>query len=261
MQTIPGLNPDILKQFAPRPGRRPLLPELSPEAQVALMCRMLLREGWDDHIAGHITWRLDNDRVLTNPWELAWDEITAGDIVTLDQNGQIIDGDWNVSPAIGLHMQLHQARPDVHVVIHNHPGYSGLWASMRRVPPVYDQTGAYVDGPLPLYDEYQGTFEDEDHTQAAVRALGQAKWALLGNHGALVVGRDLRQAHLRAVTLEWRARRAWEVELAGGGTPLTEAQVAAIALPDANGFPFLWEAMARRELRRDPGVLDQEPAP
>ena len=36
--------------------------------------------------------------------------------------------------------------------------------------------------------------------------------------------------------------RAYQVELAGGGVPLSEEQVAAIALPDANGFPFLWEA-------------------
>jgi L-fuculose-phosphate aldolase len=27
-------------------------------------------------------------------------------------------------------------------------------------------------------------------------------------------------------------------------------------LPDAHGFPFLWEAMARRELREDPGIID-----
>ncbi len=71
-----------------------------------------------------------------------------------------------------------------------------------------------------------------------------------------MVGENLRQAHLRAITLEWRSRRAYEVELAGGGVPLSEAQVAAIALPDRNGFPFLWEAMARRELRESPDVLD-----
>ena len=71
-----------------------------------------------------------------------------------------------------------------------------------------------------------------------------------------VVGRDLRQAHLRAITLEWRCKRAYEVELAGGGVPLTEAQVAEIALPDKHGFPFLWEAMARREIREDASVLE-----
>jgi L-fuculose-phosphate aldolase len=256
MQTIPGINPAILKQFAPRPGRRPLLPELSEQAQVALMCRMLFQEGWNDHIAGHITYRLEDGSILTNPWELAWDEITASDVLTLNEAGEVTAGDWNVTPAIGLHIQLHHLRPDVNVVIHNHAHYSGIWANMHRVPAVYDQTSAYVDGPLPLYNEYEGTFEDGDKTMAAANALGDAKWALLANHGALVVGADLRQAHLRAITLEWRARRAYEVELAGGGVPLNDEQIEAAALPDANGFPFLWEAMARRELQRDISVLD-----
>lgn len=256
MTGIPGVNYDVIKTFAPNPGRRPLLPELSEPAQVALMCRMLFKEGWNEHIAGHITFRLENGNVLVNPWELAWDEVCASDIVTIDEEGGIVDGQWNVTPALGLHLQLHKLRPDVNVIIHNHCQWSGVWANLHRVPPVYDQAGAYVDGPLPLFNEYDGTFEDADATLAAAKALGDAKWALLANHGSLVVGKDLRQAHLRAITLEWRARRAIEVEQMGGGVPLTEEQVAEVALPDANGFPFLWEAMARRELREDPSVLD-----
>ncbi|MEZ5567636.1 MAG: class II aldolase/adducin family protein [Halioglobus sp.] len=256
MQQIAGINADVIKMFAPNPGRTPLLPDLSPQAQVALMCRMLFREGWNEHIAGHITYRLEDGRVLANPWELAWDEVCASDIVTLDENGKVLEGEWNITPAVGLHLQLHKLRPDVNVVIHNHAQWSGIWANMHRVPPVYDQAGAYVDGPLPLYNEYAGTFEDKDKTLAAVQALGDAKWALLANHGSLVVGKDLRQAHLRVATLEWRSKRAYELEMVGGGVPLTQAQIAEIALPDANGFPFLWEAMARRELRADPSVLD-----
>ena len=256
MQVIPGIDAQVMKQFAPNPGRKPLLPELSEQAQVALMCRMLFREGWNEHIAGHITYRLDNGTMLTNPWELAWDEVTASDILTLDESGTIIEGEWNVTPALGLHVQLHKLRPDVNVIIHNHARWSGLWANMHRVPPVYDQAGAYVDGLLPLYNEYDGTFEDEDKSLAAAKALGSAKWALLANHGSLVVGKDLRQAHLRVATLEWRSQRAYELELVGGGVPLTDEQVAEIALPDAHGFPFLWEAMARRELREDSGIVD-----
>jgi ribulose-5-phosphate 4-epimerase/fuculose-1-phosphate aldolase len=256
MQVIPGIDAEVVKRFAPNPGRKPLLPALSEQAQVALMCRMLFREGWNEHIAGHITYRLDNGAMLTNPWELAWDEVTASDILTLDESGRIIEGEWNVTPAVGLHVQLHQLRPDVKVIIHNHARWSGLWANMHRVPPVYDQAGAYVDGPLPVFDEYGGTFEDEDKSLAAAKALGDAKWALLANHGSLVVGKDLRQAHLRVVTLEWRSQRAYELEQVGGGVPMTDEQIAEIALPDAHGFPFLWEAMARRELREDPGIID-----
>jgi hypothetical protein len=29
-----------------------------------------------------------------------------------------------------------------------------------------------------------------------------------------------------------------------------------VSITDTNGFPFLWEAMARREIKADPSVLD-----
>ncbi len=257
MKRYEGLNREMVDRVAPRPGRRELLPALSNRAQLALSCRMLFREGWNDHIAGHITWRQDDGSILSNPWELAWDEMTASEVIRLDPDGQVIEGEWNITPAIGLHIQLHALRPDVHVVAHNHGRWSGIWANMHRVPPVYDQTGAMVSGDLPLYNEYEGTFDHTDAAGAAVQALGDAKWALLANHGALVVGKDLRQAHLRVLTLEWRARRAWEVEVAGGGAPMPEAEAARLGLPDDNGFPFLWEAMARRELREHPEILDE----
>jgi ribulose-5-phosphate 4-epimerase/fuculose-1-phosphate aldolase len=256
MNKYEGLDPTMVARFAPQPGRRPLLPMLSEKAKVALMCRVLFREGWNEHIAGHITYRLPNGNILTNPWELAWDELTAGDIMTLDQQGTIIEGEWNITPAIGLHIQLHALRPDINVVIHNHAHWSGIWANMHRVPPVYDQTGAHCGVELPLYNEYQGTFENESTSLSAAQALGDAKWALLANHGALVVGKDLRQAHLRVITLEWRSKRAYEVELAGGGVPLHDEEVEKVSITDDNGFPFCWEAMARRELRADPSILD-----
>ena len=251
-----GLNQSMLDQYAPRPGERELIPNLSDKAKVALMCRMLFKEGWNEHIAGHITYRLANGNILTNPWELAWDELRASDIVTLDHDGNILDSQWNTTPALGLHLQLHNARPDVNVVIHNHAHWSGIWANLHEIPPVYDQAGAYCGNELPLYNEYQGTFEDSGKTQSAVEALGDAKWALLANHGSLVVGRDLRQAHLRAITLEWRSKRAYEVRLAGGGQPMPESVIEALTVSDINGFPFCWEAMARRELRLDPSILD-----
>ncbi len=256
MDKYEGLNREMVDHFAPRPGRRPLLPELSPKAQVALMCRIAFREGWDEHLAGHITWRQPDGNLLTNPWELTWDEITASDVVTVDPEGNILDSDWNITPAIGLHLQLHKARHEVGVVMHNHPHWSGIWASAGKVPPVYDQAGAYVPGELPLFNEYDGTFEDRDLTAGVVEALGDASWALLAHHGALVLGKDLRQAHLRMATLEWRSKRAWEIAQLGSAAPLPQAIIEQVGLPDINGFPFLFEAMARRELRTDPGVLD-----
>lgn len=256
MRKYDGLNQQMVERYAPQPGRKELLPVLTEKAQVALMCRMLFREGWNEHIAGHITYKLDNGHILSNPWELAWDEITASDVLTLDEQGKIVDGQWNITPAIGLHIQLHELRPECKVVIHNHAHWSGIWANMHRIPPIYDQTGAHCGSALPLYNEYAGTFENEATSASAAEALGDSKWALLANHGSLVVGENLRQAHLRAITLEWRSKRAYEVELAGGGVPLSEEEIEKVSITDGAGFPFCWEAMARRELRLDPSIVD-----
>lgn len=251
------INAELLKQYAPMPGRRPLLPSLTPQQQLALLCRVLSREGYNDHIAGHITLRQADGSYLANPWELTWSELTASDILRLDAKGKVIEGLWNITPAINLHMDIHDTRHDVDVVIHNHPEWGSVWSAAGRIPPAYDQTSALVDTDPVLYDEYRGTVEEGAAGRAAASALGPHKWALLANHGVLVVANGVRQAHLRAITLEWRARLAWRVEALGGGKPLPASVMSAIGgRTDTHGFPFLWEAMAREEIRRDPSVLE-----
>lgn len=248
---------ELLKQLAPIPHKRPLLPELSPEAELALLCRVLYGEGYNDHIAGHISYLQDDGTFLVNPWELAWDELTAGDILRLDKKGRVIDGGWNVTPAINLHTEIHARRSDVKVIIHNHSRYGTVWANAGQVPPVYDQTSAQVSGELKLMDEYNATVNEASEGARCAELFGDAKWALLANHGVLVVANSIAQAHLRAVTLEWRARTAWEVEALGGGKPMPADVAQGLGdMIDGNGFPFLWEAMARREIRRDATVLD-----
>ena len=147
-------------------------------------------------------------------------------------------------------------QPDVKVVIHYHSRFGTVWANAQRIPPIYDQTSAQVDGELVLVDEYNAEVSDASEGARCAEALGDAKWALLANHGVLLVARDVRQAHLRALTLEWRCRQAWRVEALGGGRPVAKDVADRMGnMIDTNGFPFLWEAMARRELRADPAVL------
>ena len=255
------MNDELLKQLAPVPRRQALLPPLKPEAELAMLCRLLFAEGYDDHIAGHISYRQADGTLLINPWELAWDEVRAGDVIRLDASGKVIEGDWNVTPAINLHVELYARRADVNLVVHNHSRYGTLWAGAHRVPPIYDQTAAQVDGELVLIDEYQGAVSGASEGARCAEGLGQAKWALLANHGVLVVASDIRQAHLRALTLEWRCRQAYLIEALGQGSAMDEGIANQMgSLVDGNGFPFLWEAMARRELRRDASVLDESQA-
>jgi ribulose-5-phosphate 4-epimerase/fuculose-1-phosphate aldolase len=235
----------------------PPLPPLTPHAEVALLARMLFREGYDDHLSGHITYRQPDGTLLVNPWGLTWDEVRASDIMRIDLDGNVLDGPWTVTPAIPLHLELHRARHDVGVVVHNHPRWGTIWADLHRVPPVYDQTSAMVPGDPELYDDFNGSVDGVDNARACVDALGDGRMALLANHGVLVVGTDIAQAHHRSVYLEWRCRQAWHVEAVGNGVPVKDEVFTRFSAPfDIVSFPGLFEAMARRELRADPTILD-----
>jgi hypothetical protein len=51
-------------------------------------------------------------------------------------------------------------------------------------------------------------------------AIGDSNVGLLANHCVVVLGRDIEQAYLRAMSFEWRCRQPWHIAAAGGGVPM-----------------------------------------
>ncbi len=238
-----------------QPTRENLLPELSPREEVVLLARTLFREGYDDHLAGHITYRQGDGTLLCNPWYLTWDEFRPEDVIRIDLDGNVLEGDWPAPLGIPLHLELHKHRDDVIVAVHNHPRWGVVWADMQRIPPCYDQSSALGGGTVTVVDEYDGPVIDPAAAERAVKAMGGADMALLANHGVFVLAGSIRAAHQRSVALEQRCRNAWLAETGGGGRPLPESARAYLGAGNGEGFIGFWEAMARSELRRDPTLL------
>lgn len=238
----------------PRPGG--LLPDLTPRQELALLARTLWREGYDDHLAGHVSYRQPDGTLLCNPWLVTWEELRPEQVLRIDLDGTVLEGDWPVPLGIPLHLALHRARSDVTVAVHHHPRFGTIWADAERVPDCHDQSSALGGGTLVLVDEYDGPVHDPGAAARAVAAMGGADLALLANHGVVVLAGSVRAAHQRAVALEQRCRHAWHVEALGGGRPLPEPARSFFEQSDGEGFAGFWEAMARRELRLDPTLLD-----
>lgn len=238
-----------------RPTTARLIPDLTPAAELAVLARTLWREGYDDHLAGHITIDAGDGTLWCNPWLLTWEELLPEHVIRIDREGGVVEGDWPAPLGIPLHLALHRARPDVEVAVHSHPRFGTVWADAGEVPPVLDQSSALGGGALVLVDEYGGTVDDRDAADEAVAAMGDADLALLAGHGVFVVAGSVRAAHQRAVALEQRCERAWRVGALAGGTvtsPLPEAFRATMERSDGSRFIGFWEASVRSELRADP---------
>jgi hypothetical protein len=123
-----------------RPGYDPPpLPPISAHAELALLLRVLASYGYDDLRAGHVTVGQPDGTILINPRELCWPEVTAADIVTIDSDGVKRDGRFNPTIAYDIHLEVRRLRPDVGVIIHNHPRWSVVWGDCLRIPPIFDQ--------------------------------------------------------------------------------------------------------------------------
>ncbi len=240
------------------PTAEKLLPDLTPREELVLLARTLWREGYNDHLAGHITINVGDGTLLCNPWLLTWDEIRPRDVIRIDLDGRVVEGDWPAPLGIPLHLELHKARPGVQVAMHSHPLYGTVWSDMREVPPAYDQSSSLGGGELVLVDEYGGGVSDANAAHDAVAGLGDAELALLAGHGVFVLGGTVRAVHQRAVALEQRCKHAWHVRAAGGSkeSPLPDWYVERSRLSDGNRFLGFWEAMVRAELRADPTLLE-----
>ena len=234
-----------------------LMPELTPQAEVAVLARALCREGYDDHIAGHIAYLQPDGTFLANPFELAWDEVRASDIMRIDSDGNVLSGKWSASRALRMHLALHRRRHDILVSVHNHPRYATIWANHKRVPPIYDQTSSLIEHDIAIYDEWGGLVGEWDAAEKVAAAVGDGQAALLAHHGVFVAARTINEAYIRCMVLEWRCKQAWMTEALGPCEPMPRENSDVMSdRINRVGYRALWEAMVRREIRLDPFVLE-----
>jgi ribulose-5-phosphate 4-epimerase/fuculose-1-phosphate aldolase len=77
-----------------RPTPEKLIPDLTPQEELVFLARSLWREGYNDHLAGHITINRGDGTLWCNPWLLTRDELHPRDVIAIDLEGNVVEGDW-----------------------------------------------------------------------------------------------------------------------------------------------------------------------
>jgi ribulose-5-phosphate 4-epimerase/fuculose-1-phosphate aldolase len=241
----------------------PLGYDLTERQKLACLHRVLAGIGFNENMAGHVTVAADPDgdddgKLWASPWGLWWDEVRASDLVLVSPAGEVLDGKWDVSPAVFLHTGIHRARPDARVVVHNHPYHATLLATMGRLPEITHQVACMFDGALRLVDEYEGQILDDEAGDRLATQVGDADGVILVSHGALVVGASVEEATYRAYTFDRMCRLTADALVSGQATREIAPELRA-SLRDAfrtHALDAFWNGAVRRLLRDHPDVLD-----
>jgi ribulose-5-phosphate 4-epimerase/fuculose-1-phosphate aldolase len=189
--------------------------------RLAAAFRVFGRLGYDEGVAGHITARDPGltDHFWVNPLGMSFRQIRVRDLLLVDHNGVVVEGDWPLNgAAFAIHSRIHAARPDVVAAAHAHSMAGKTWSTFRRpLDPLTQDACAFYDDHA-VFDDFSGVVYDLDEGERIAAALGDRKAAILANHGLLTVGRSVDEAAWWFVAMD----RACEVQLRAEqtGTPV-----------------------------------------
>ncbi|WP_051378686.1 class II aldolase/adducin family protein [Derxia gummosa] len=197
--------------------------EWALRVQLADCYHLVAHFGWTETIFNHISARLPGTgHYLVNPFGLNYEEITPANLLKVDTRGHKVEpSPHDANPAgFALHGCIHEARDDIHCVIHTHTTEVSAIALKEEGFHHDDFYGAQLYGRVG-YHAFEGITLFAEERERMLASLGDKHILVLRNHGIAVGEIDIP----RAFFLLWTVQRAAEVQclarsMAGADTRL-----------------------------------------
>jgi ribulose-5-phosphate 4-epimerase/fuculose-1-phosphate aldolase len=238
--------------------------ERALRVELAAAYRLAALYGWTDLVFTHISARIPGPEhhFLINPYGLLFEEITASNLVKVDQACQkLSDSPYPVNPAgFMIHSCIHAARDDAACVMHTHTR-AGVAVSAQKAGllPISQQSTFVV--PTLAYHDYEGVALRENEQPRLQADLGSSSFLMLRNHGLLTTGRSIPEAWLNMYILENACRIQIDAQHGGELSLISPSilQGTAEVLKHATagqGPGIAWPALLRKLDRESPGYRD-----
>ncbi len=229
--------------------------------QLAACYRLMHRFGMTDLIYTHVSARLPGGEghFLLNPYGLAFDEITASNLVRVDRDGNPVgESDWPVNRAgFVIHSAVLAARADVNCVLHTHTraGIAVSTLACGLLP--ISQHALKFHGRIGYHD-YEGIACDLDERRRLVADLGPHDAMILRNHGLLTVGASVAEAFVTNYFLEMACKIQIDAQATGAELvqPSPEICEHTARQYETGGEISPWGALLRLLDRADPSWRD-----
>lgn len=146
--------------------------------------------------------------ICITPSGMEYDELKASDILVVDLDGNVTEGEWKPSIELPLHCAVYKRRADVFGISHTHSTFATAWACCAEsIPAVVAELAALTGGPVECAPyKTMGSFE---LAETSAEYLRDRDAILLANHGLLAVGPDIETAFSYSVIVEEGAKVAY----------------------------------------------------
>jgi len=158
-----------------------------------------------------------------SPSGIDYFEIRPEDVVVLDLDGNIVDGDKKPSSELDMHRIFYKNREDIDAIIHTHTIYATTLSCLNiTLPPVHYMVAlAGLDVKCAKY----ATFGTEELARKAFEAMKDRYAVLLANHGLLAGAKDLANAFNITEEIEYCAELYIKAKSVGEPVILPEEEM------------------------------------
>jgi len=175
----------------------------------------LLEEGLVTRTFGNVSIRLDENFMLITPSGRRYDELVEKDIVKVNYLSGEYEGSIRPSSEFRLHAEVYKNRGEVNAVIHTHQqNASTIAATHRTLPPILDDQAQLIGADVKVAKYAHSS--SMELVENVVEALKGRTAALIANHGAVCIGRNIEEAFVVSQVLEKACKSFIEASFVGG---------------------------------------------
>jgi L-fuculose-phosphate aldolase len=183
---------------------------------------------------GNISARLDNTMYIS-PSGFAFEDIEPEQWVPVAINsGEILDNTFRPSSEVLMHLYCYRLNPDITGIVHTHPAnVIALTLVGTELPVMFPDQAAlvgkvgFVPYVLPTTDLLADAVADK---------INDYNSLLLGNHGLVTVGKNLREAYYRTEVCEESAKIYLLAKAVGEPKVMTEEEFAEVASLESEAY-------------------------
>lgn len=171
--------------------------EAETRIHLAAAFRVAHHLGWNDTINNHIAAKIpgEADAFLMNPLGLGWHEVTAGDLIKSDFEGNYLsETTRQLAPAgYNFHSAILRDMPNVNCTLHVHARPVVVISAMEDGLKYYDQGSCVLYNDIGYHD-FEGLAQETEEAPRIIADLGDKHVLMMRNHGGLTVGRTIGEA-------------------------------------------------------------------
>lgn len=181
----------------------------SQKIEVLEAAQQMCQEGFVVGTSGNVSLRFTDPRgqeaVAITPSGCHYDTMKTNDIVIVDLEGERLEGELTPSIETTLHTGIYKVRNKVNAVIHTHPVYGSIIAvAGLEIPAILDDQVTQIGGEIRVAP--YAISGSPEMAANVIASLGPRNAVLMANHGAIAVGRNMREAFTMCKLAEKTAR-------------------------------------------------------